>query len=80
MKAPGAQCVMTPGAWQRQRWCVGSWAVDLPWRPSGRQRLALEMEASGWMRCGAEEVNHPYGTVQQHPGDRATASMRKMQA
>ena len=24
--APGAPCAMTPGAWQRLRWCVSSWA------------------------------------------------------
>ena len=76
--APGAQCVMTPGAWQRPRWCVSSWAVAMPWKPCGMRHLALEVGASGWTRCSAGAGSPPCGTVLRGPGGRATASMRRM--
>ena len=76
--APGALCAMTPGAWQRPRWCVSSWAVARPWKPCGPQGLALEMGTSGWTRCGAGARSPPCGTVLRSPGGRATASMRRM--
>ena len=46
---------MTPGAWQRLRWCVSSWAVARPWKPCRPQGLALEMGTSGWTRCRGQE-------------------------
>ena len=76
--APGAPCAMTPGAWQRPRWCVSSWAVARPWKPCGPRHSALEMGASGWTRCGAGAGSPPCGTVLRSPGGRATASMRRM--
>ncbi|CAO2583787.1 hypothetical protein LEMLEM_LOCUS2890 [Lemmus lemmus] len=30
MQVLGAQCVMTPGTWQMQKLCAGSWAVAQP--------------------------------------------------
>lgn len=78
--APGARCVTTPGAWQRPRWCVSSWAVALLWKPCRRQRLAQEMGTSGWTRCSAAARSPPCGPVLRSPGDRATASMRRMLA
>ena len=76
--APGAPCAMTPGAWQRLRWCVSSWAVARPWKPCGLQHLALEMGASGWMRCGVGAGSPPCGTVLRSPGGRPIASTRRM--
>ena len=76
--APGAPCAMTRGAWQRPRWCVSSWAVARPWKQCGLGHSALEMGASGWMRCGAGAGSPPCGTVLRSPGGRATASMRRM--
>ena len=76
--APGAPCAMTPGAWQRPRWCVSSWAVARPWKPCGPRHSALEMGASGWTRCGAGAGSPPCGTVLRSPGGRATASTRRM--
>ena len=76
--APGALCAMTPGAWQRPRWCVSSWAVARPWKLCRLWRLALEMGASGWTRCGAGAGSPPCGTVLRTPGGRATASTRRM--
>ena len=75
--APGAPCVMTPGAWQRPRWCVSSWAVARPWKPCRLQGLALEMEASSWTRCSAG-AGSPCETVLRSPGGRAPAIMRRM--
>ena len=76
--APGAPCAMTPGAWQRPRWCVSSWAVARPWKPCGPRHLALEMGASGWMGCSAGAGNPPCGTVLQSPGGRTIANTRRM--
>ena len=76
--APGAPCAMTPGAWQRPRWCVSSWAVARPWKPCGLQGLVLEMGASGWMRCSVGAGSPPCGTVLRSPGGRATANMKRM--
>ena len=76
--APGAPCAMTPGAWQRPRWCVSSLAVARPWKPCRLRHSALEMGASGWMRCSAGAGSPPCGTVLRSPGGRATASMRRM--
>ena len=76
--APGAPCVMTPGAWQRPRCYVSSWAVARPWKPCGPRRLALETGASGWTRCGAGAGSPPCGTVLRSPGGRATASTTRM--
>ena len=76
--ASGAPCVMTPGAWQRPRWCVSSWAVARPWKLCRPRHLALEMRASGWMRCGAGAGSPPCGTVLRSPGVRVTASTRRM--
>ena len=76
--APGAPCAMTPGAWQRPRWCVSSWAVARPWKLCQLRHLALETGASGWMRCGVGAGSPPCGTVLRSPGSRATASMRRM--
>ena len=59
--APGAPCAMTPGAWQRPRWCVSSWAVAQPWKPRRLQGLALEMGASGRSRCSAGAGSPPVG-------------------
>ena len=75
--APGAPCAMTPGAWQRPRWCVSSWAVARPWKLCGLGHSALEMGASGWTRCGAGAGSPPCGTVLWSPGGRATASTRR---
>ena len=61
--APGALWAMTPGAWQRLRWCVHSWAVARPWKACGPRRLALEMGASGWTRCGEGVGSPPCATV-----------------
>ena len=69
--APGALCAMTPGAWQRLRWCVSSWAVARPWKPCRPRHSALEMGASGWTRCGAGARSPPCGTVLGSPGGRA---------
>ena len=73
--APGAPCAMTPGAWQRPRWCVSSWAVARPWKLCRPRHLVLEMRASGWMRCGAGAGSPPCGTVLRSPGVRVTASI-----
>ena len=76
--APGALRAMTPGAWQRLRWCVSSWAVARPWKLCRLRRLALEMGASGWTRCGVGAGSPPCGIVLRSPVGRATASMRRM--
>ena len=76
--APGALCVMTPGAWQRPRWCVSSWAVARPWKPRGPRHSALEMGAFGWTMCSVGAGSPPCGTVLRSPGGRATASTRRM--
>ena len=76
--APGALCAMTPGAWQRLRWCVSSWAVARPWKPCRLRHSALEMGASGWTRCGVGAGSLPCGTVLRSPGGRVTASTRRM--
>ena len=76
--APGVPCAMTPGAWQRPRWCVSSLAVARPWKPCRLRHSALEMGASGWTRCGAGAGSPPCGTVLRSPGGRATANMKRM--
>ena len=76
--APGAPCAMTPGAWQRPRWCVSSWAVARPWKPCGPRHSALEMGAFGWTMCSVGAGSPPCGTVLRSPGGRATASTRRM--
>ena len=76
--APGAPWVMTPGAWQRLRWCVSSWAVARPWKLCRPWHLALEAGASDWTRHSVGAGSPPCGTVLQSPRGRVTASMRRM--
>ena len=76
--APGAPCAMTPGAWQRPRWCVSSWAVARPWKLCRPWHLALEAGASDWTRHSVGAGSPPCGTVLQSPRGRVTASMRRM--
>ncbi|KAB1254384.1 hypothetical protein Cadr_000029334 [Camelus dromedarius] len=66
----GHSVVMTPGAWQRPRWCVSSWGVATPGSPGKVQRLAMGTGASGWMRCSAGAAALPVAPVLPDPGGR----------